>query len=194
MARDKLRIFLWYEFLVNFFFLFLAHEVGRNHGHVDCLRIKKSKTHTRPETEEGSHCCCPSTKPSGWGTTLSPRHTTCPRSHELLVSSQTNYLPSSLSTRSLLSLCASTPTSTRARKPSIMLKLVRLSQGNHGINWTAWSRLVSGVYSLSLILSFSTSTRPGDTCVTAPSTPMCPPRSTTSLTSSLARTKSRKVS
>ena len=56
-----------------------------------------------------------------------------------------------------------------------MPKFVRLSQGNHGINWTPWSRLVGGVYSLSLILSCSTSTRPGDTC-----TPMCTPSSTTS--------------
>ena len=36
------------------------------------------------------------------GAQLFPRHTTCPRSHELLVSSHTNYLPSSLSTRNLL--------------------------------------------------------------------------------------------
>ena len=27
-----------------------------------------------------------------------------------------------------------------------MPKLVRLSQGNHGINWTPWSTLVGGVY------------------------------------------------
>ena len=105
MARDKLSNFLWYEFLVNLFSFFLAHEVGTNHEHVECLRIKQSKTHTHPETEEGCHHCCPSTKPSGWAQ-LFPRHTTCPRSHELLVSSQTNYLPSSLSTRSLLSSCA----------------------------------------------------------------------------------------
>jgi len=73
MARDKLSNFLWQEFLVNFFDLF-AHEAGTNHEHVDCLRIKQSKTHTHPETEEGSHRCCPSTKPSGWDTTLSKTH------------------------------------------------------------------------------------------------------------------------
>jgi len=81
-----------------------------------------------------------------------------------------------------------------------MTKFVRLSQGNHRVNWTPWSRLARGVYSLSLILSCSTSTRPSDTSVTVQSTPMCPPNSTTSLDPSLAissvrtGTKSCKVS
>ena len=152
-----------------------------------------------PEAEAGSHHCWPSTniQTHRGGAQLLPRHTTCSRSHKLLVSSQTNYLPSSLSTQGLLISCASwglsPPTFTRTRKPSIMQKLVRLSQGNHEINW----RLDGGVYSLSWILSCSTS-RPGHTCVTAPRTPMCHPSSTTSLTSSLAissvRTKSYKGS
>jgi len=34
--------------------------------------------------------------------------------------------------------------------PSRIVKLVRLSPGNRGINWTPWSRLVGGVYSISL--------------------------------------------
>ena len=119
-----------------------------------------------PEAEAGSHHCWPSTniQTHRGGAQLLPRHTTCSRSHKLLVSSQTNYWPSSLSTQGLLISCASwglsPPTFTRARKPSIMQKLVRLSQGNHGINW----RLVGGVYSFSWILSCSTS-RPGHTCM-----------------------------
>ena len=155
---------------------FLAHEVCTNHEHEDCLR---------PEAEAWSHRCCPSTNIQNLrcGAQLFPRTTTCPRSHELLESSQTNYLPSSQSTQSLLSSCASwglsPPTSTRTRKTSIMPKLVRQSQGNHGIKLTpSWSRLVGGVYSLSLILSCSTS-RPCITCVTVSSTPMCHPSSTT---------------
>jgi len=78
----------------------------------------------------------------------------------------------------------------RVRKPSIMPKRVQLSQGNHGISWMTWSRLVGGVYSLSLILSCSIS-RPCVTCVTARSTPMCHPRSTVI---SSVRGKLRKVS
>jgi len=61
------------------FFLFFAHEVGTNHEHDDCLQIKQSQTHIHPETEEGTHHCCPSTKPSGWDQ-LFPRHSTCPKS------------------------------------------------------------------------------------------------------------------
>jgi len=93
MALDKLSKFLCYQLLVNFF---LAHEVCTNHEHADCLR---------PEARARSHRCCPSTNIQNLrgGAQLFPRHTTCPRSHELLVSTQTNCLPSSLSTQSLLS-------------------------------------------------------------------------------------------
>jgi len=190
MARDKLCKFLWYTLLVNFFF-------GPRSLH-------EPRT-WRPKAEVRSHGegCCPSTNIQNLqgGAQLFPRHTTCPRSHEVLVISQSNCLPSSLNTQSLLSSCVSwglsPPTSARARKTSIMPKLVWLSRGNHGIKLTPWSRLVGGVYSLSLILWFSTS-RPCVTCVTVPSTPMCHPSSTTSLTSSLAissvRAKPCKVS
>ena len=78
---------------------FLAHEVCTNHEHEDCLR---------PEAEARSHRCCPSTNIQNLrcGAQLFPRYTTCPRSHKLLVSSQTNCLPSSLTHKSLLSSCA----------------------------------------------------------------------------------------
>jgi len=65
--------FLWYEILVHFFPFFWPTN-GTNHEHDDCLRIKQSKTHTHPESEEGSHRCCTSTKPSAWGTILSKTH------------------------------------------------------------------------------------------------------------------------
>jgi len=136
---------VWYEFLVNFFSFFLPTKLARTTNMTIACEYNKGKhTHTLRLRREVT-AVARRQNPRG-GAQLFPRHTTRPRSHELLVSSQTNYLLSSLSTRSLLSLCASTSTSTRARKPSIMLKLVRLSQGNHGINWTPWSRLVSGVY------------------------------------------------
>jgi len=81
----------------------------------------------------------------------------------------------------------------KVRKTSIMPKLVRLSQGNHGIKLTPWSRLVGGVYSFSLIFSFSTSSPALHAWLS-----QAPQISTTSLTSSLAissvRVKSCKVS
>jgi len=137
----------------QFFFFFWPTKLGRTTNmSMACKQNKAKVTHTQRLTREVT-AVARRQNPRG-GAQLFPRHMTCPRSHELLVSSQTNSFPSSLSTRTLLRICASTPTSTRARKPSIMLKLVRLSQGNHGINWTPWSRIVGGVYSLSLILSF----------------------------------------
>jgi len=152
-----------------------------------------------PEAEAGSHRCRPSTKPSGWDTTLSKTHDMSKKSRATREQPGKLFAILAKHTEFAKLMCIYT-TSTRARKPSIIPKLVRLSQGNHGINWTRtpWSRLVGGVYSLSLILSCSTSTRPSDTCVTGPSKKMCPPSSTTSLASSLAissvRAKSCKVS
>jgi len=53
MARDKLRNFLWYKSLVNFF-LFFAHEVFTNHEYQDCLRptslMREFTTVTRRQT------------------------------------------------------------------------------------------------------------------------------------------------
>jgi len=57
--------FLWYDFLVNFFFIFSPPKFARTTN----MTIACD-----PETEEGSHRCCPSTKPSGWVTTLSKTH------------------------------------------------------------------------------------------------------------------------
>jgi len=66
---------------------FLAHEVCTNHEYKDFLR---------PRAEAGSHRCCPSTNTQnlGGGAQLFPRHTTCPRSHELLVSRRGGRSPS----------------------------------------------------------------------------------------------------
>ena len=91
------------QILVNFFCFLLPTKFART---------TNMKIACDPEAEVGSHRCCPSTNIQNlWGgAQLFPRHMTCPRSHELLVSSQTNYLPSSLSTRILLSSCASSIT------------------------------------------------------------------------------------
>jgi len=120
-----------------------------------------------PEAEAGSHRCRPSTKPSGWDTTLSKTHDMSKKSRATREQPGKLFAILAKHTEFAKLMCIYT-TSTRARKPSIIPKLVRLSQGNHGINWTRtpWSRLVGGVYSLSLILACST-TRPGDTCVNA---------------------------
>jgi len=140
-------------------------------------RTTNMKIACDPEAKAGSHRCRPSTKPSGWGTTLSKTHDMPKKSRATREQPDKLFAILAEHTEFAELMCIYT-THTRARKPSIIPKLVRLSHCNHGINWTRtpWSRLVGGVYSLSLIFSCSTSTRPGDLCVTAQKAPQCAPR------------------
>ena len=135
MARDKLSNFLWFKFLVNFF---LPTKFART---------TNMKIACDPEAEAASHRCRPYTKPSGWDTTLSKTHDMPKKSRA--TREQLDELFAILAEHTeFVELMCIYITSTRARKPSIIPKLVRLSQGNHGINWTRtpWSRLDGGVY------------------------------------------------
>ena len=64
-------------------------------GPTKFARTTNMKILCDPEAGAGSHRCCPSTNIQNLrgGAQLFPRHTTCPRSHELLVSSRLRVPP-----------------------------------------------------------------------------------------------------
>ena len=178
MARDKLGKFLWYKLLVKFCFGPRSfHEprtwrllATQDWGAKSWLTLLPVDKHT---------------KPSGRGTTLSKTHDMPKKSRA--AREQPDKLFAILAEHTefaeLMRILRSITTNihkrlSRARKPSIMPKFVRLSQGQlDSMVKTCWWSLF---FSLdSFMFKVKTLCYMRD----SPSTPMCHPSSTTSLTS-----------
>jgi len=137
------------------------------------------------------------------GAKLFPRHTTCPRSHKLLVNSRTNCLPSSMSTQSLLSSCASWGISCDYQHPQELARprscqnLFDCLRETMESNWRHGQDLLVEFIEFHRFFHFQHQD-PVLRAWLSQGTPMCHPNSTTSLTSSLVissvRAKSCKVS